>query len=182
MSQSQSDSVQLKLPASTDTVTIGELALRTGLAVSALRFYEESGLIRAERTRGHQRLFRRHVSRRLAVIRVAQSLGLSLAEIRSALDELPVDRAPTAAEWATMSRAWRERLQRRITSLEQLRDELTSCIGCGCLSLKRCRLYNPSDTAARGGSGPRYLLGDARPAGHARGRGVGADGGVSQSG
>lgn len=152
-----------RTPAATDLVTIGELARRTGVAVSALRFYEQVGLVHAERSAGQQRLFRRHMARRVAVIRVARALGLSLADVRDALGGLPIDRAPTAAEWAELSRGWRDRLERRITSLEQLRDDLTGCIGCGCLSLRRCRLYNPADRAARRGSGPRYLLGDARP-------------------
>jgi MerR family redox-sensitive transcriptional activator SoxR len=139
---------------------IGDVARRSGLATSALRFYEDLGLIRSERTPGGHRVYPRHVLRRLGVIRIAQRLGLSLNEIRDALAVLPADRAPTKAEWARMSRHWRRRLEDRISSLRALRDDLTSCIGCGCLSLQRCRLYNPDDVAAVRGGGPRYLLGD----------------------
>jgi MerR family redox-sensitive transcriptional activator SoxR len=143
-----------------DVLSIGEVARRSGLAPSALRFYEDVGLVRSERTSGGHRVYARHVLRRLGVIRIAQRLGLSLEEIRSALAVLPADRAPTKAEWARMSRLWRRRLQDRIVALEALRDDLSSCIGCGCLSLQRCRLYNPDDVAASRGEGARYLLGD----------------------
>jgi MerR family redox-sensitive transcriptional activator SoxR len=130
------------------------------VAPSALRFYESRGLIHSERSSGGQRLYRRHVLRRLAVIRVAQRMGLTLTQISAALARLPVDRAPTRAEWERLSRAWRSELNERIATLERLRDDLTGCIGCGCLSLQRCRLYNPRDAAAALGTGPRYLLGD----------------------
>jgi MerR family redox-sensitive transcriptional activator SoxR len=139
---------------------IGEVGSRSGLAPSALRFYESRGLIRSERSAGGQRLYRRYVLRRLAVIRVAQRMGLTLTEIGNHLGTLPPDRAPTRAEWERLSRLWRQELQERIETLERLRDEVTGCIGCGCLSLQRCRLYNPGDAAAAFGSGPRYLLGD----------------------
>jgi MerR family redox-sensitive transcriptional activator SoxR len=147
-------------PSATDVLTIGEVAARSGLATSALRFYEDVGLIRSERTEGGHRVYPRHVLRRVGVIRIAQRLGLSLDEIREALAVLPVDRAPTKAEWARMSRLWRHRLEDRIATLEALRDDLTGCIGCGCLSLRRCRLYNPGDVVAARGQGARYLLGD----------------------
>jgi MerR family transcriptional regulator, redox-sensitive transcriptional activator SoxR len=146
--------------AATDMIAIGEVAARSGLAASALRFYEDVGLITSERSAGGRRVYRRQVLRRLGVIRIAQRLGLSLEEIREALDVLPADRTPTKAEWARMSRIWRRRLEDRISSLEALRDDLTSCIGCGCLSLQRCRLYNPDDVASTRGTGARYLLGD----------------------
>ena len=139
---------------------IGELSTRSGAAPSALRFYESLGLIRAERTAGGQRAFPRSMLRRVAFIRVAQRLGLSLEDVGEALSVLPADRAPTKAEWAKLSRSWRTRLDDRIHALEQLRDDLTGCIGCGCLSLRTCRLYNPDDAAASRGAGPRYLLGD----------------------
>jgi MerR family transcriptional regulator, redox-sensitive transcriptional activator SoxR len=147
-------------PSASDELSIGEVARRSGLAPSALRFYEDVGLVASERTAGGHRVYPRHVLRRLGVIRIAQRLGLSLDEIRDALDVLPPDRAPTKAEWSKMSRAWRVRLDERISTLEALRDELGGCIGCGCLSLRRCRLYNPDDVAAARGEGARYLLGD----------------------
>jgi MerR family redox-sensitive transcriptional activator SoxR len=146
--------------ASSDVVSIGEVAARSGVAASALRFYESIGLLRSERTPGGHRLYQRSVLRRVAFIRVAQQVGLSLEEIKEALRRLPPDRAPTRAEWERMSRAWRGRLNERIAAIERLRDDLTGCIGCGCLSLRRCRLYNPGDAAAALGTGPRYLLGD----------------------
>ena len=141
-------------------LAIGDVASRTGVAPSALRFYEREGLIASERSDGRQRRFSREVLRRVAFIRVAQRVGLTLDEIRDALASLPRDHAPTKADWARLSRSWRPRLDEQIAVLQRLRDELTSCIGCGCLSLKACALYNPSDAAAALGSGPRYLLGD----------------------
>ena len=143
-----------------DLLTIGELAARSGVAPSALRFYESIGLIRSERSQGGHRLFPRSVLRRVAFVRIAQRLGLSLEEVGNALATLPSDRTPTRAQWARLSRSWRRRLDERIGALESLRDDLTGCIGCGCLSLRRCRLYNPDDAAAALGTGPRYLLGD----------------------
>lgn len=145
---------------SKDPIAIGELAARSGVATSALRFYESIGLIRSERTPGGHRVFPRHTLRRVAFVRVAQRLGLTLEEIGRALSELPPDRAPTKAEWARMSKRWRKGLDERIESLERLRDDLTGCIGCGCLSLRTCRLSNPDDAAFGLGTGPRFLLGD----------------------
>jgi MerR family transcriptional regulator, redox-sensitive transcriptional activator SoxR len=142
-------------------LTIGEVANRTGLAASAIRFYERQGLVQAERAESGQRRFRRDVLRRIAFVRVAQRVGLSLEEIAEALAGLPPDRAPTRSDWARLSRRWRARLDERIALLEGLRDGLTECIGCGCLSLATCRMYNPDDRAAALGSGPRYLLGDS---------------------
>ncbi len=143
-------------------LSIGEVAERTGLATSAIRFYESRGLVRSARTSSGQRRFRRDVLRRIAFIRVAQRVGLSLEEITEALDTLPPDRAPSRNDWARLSRGWRTRLDERIRLLEGLRDGLSSCIGCGCLSLATCRLYNPDDRAAALGAGPRFLLGDSR--------------------
>jgi MerR family redox-sensitive transcriptional activator SoxR len=152
--------VQFRRPKSSDLLAIGEVARRSGLAPSALRFYESRGLIGSERSAGGQRQYRRHVLRRVAVIRVAQRTGMTLSEIAETLASLPTDRAPTRAEWERLSRAWRKDLGARIATLERLRNELTGCIGCGCLSLQRCRLYNPADAAYTFGTGPRYLLGD----------------------
>jgi MerR family redox-sensitive transcriptional activator SoxR len=140
-----------------DLLPIGEIARRAGLATSALRYYEQQGLISAVRTSGGQRRYQRNMLRRLAFIRAAQSVGLSLQEIRTALDTLPAQRTPTTADWARLSRSWRSRLDDQIAGLTALRDGLTSCIGCGCLSLRRCKLSNPNDTAARYGVGARYL-------------------------
>jgi MerR family redox-sensitive transcriptional activator SoxR len=141
-------------------LTIGELSVRSGLTPSALRFYEAQGLIAAERTSGNQRRFARHTLRRAAVIRAARSLGLSLDEIAAALATLPEDGAPSKGDWARLSRSWRRVLDQRIAELEALRDDLTGCIGCGCLSLRSCALFNPGDRAGAKGTGPRYLLGD----------------------
>jgi MerR family redox-sensitive transcriptional activator SoxR len=151
-----------------DLLPIGDVAARSGLAPSAIRFYEAEGLIRAERTDSGRRAFPRHVLRRLAFISSAQRVGLSLKEIADALATLPPDRAPTKAQWAKLSRSWRRQLDERIAELERLRDDLTTCIGCGCLSLQTCKLFNPDDEAAANGAGPRYLLGDDRDdvAGH----------------
>ncbi len=144
----------------TDLIPIGELAVRSGVATSAIRFYESEGLVRSQRSSGNHRLYPRHALRRIAFIRVAQRVGLTLEEIADALSLLPPDRAPTKAEWARLSRSWRHGLDERIDDLQQLRDDLTSCIGCGCLSLGSCKLSNPQDAAAARGAGPRYLLGD----------------------
>jgi MerR family redox-sensitive transcriptional activator SoxR len=140
-----------------DLLAIGEVAGRSGLAPSALRYYEEQGLISATRTAGGARRYPRSVLRRLAVIRAGRNVGLSLPEIRSALDSLPPGRPPTAADWARLSHGWRDRLDQQIAALTQLRDGLTSCIGCGCLSLGRCALSNPGDVASAEGSGARWL-------------------------
>jgi MerR family redox-sensitive transcriptional activator SoxR len=143
-------------------LTIGELAARSGVSTSALRFWEDKGLLSAERGPGGRRRYPRLALRRVAFVRVASSVGLSLAEVREALASLPDGRTPTARDWARLSRTWRSRLDERIAQLERLRDELDGCIGCGCLSLQRCRLYNRDDRAAATGTGPRYLLGDTR--------------------
>lgn len=144
-----------------ETLTIGELSARSGVAPSALRYYERLGLIRAGRTGGNQRRYERAELRRVAFIRIAQQVGISLEEIRTALEALPDSRTPTRADWARLSAAWRTRLDERIQLLGKLRDELTDCIGCGCLSLQRCRLSNPGDTLGGDGSGARLVLPDA---------------------
>lgn len=149
------------MPQLPDRITIGELATRSGLATSALRFYEERDLIAAERTRGNQRVYPRSTLRRVAFIRAAQAVGLTLDEIVAALATLPADRTPVKHDWERLSTAWRDRLDERIAELERLRDGLTGCIGCGCLSLRTCRLLNPEDRMASRGPGARYLLGDA---------------------
>ena len=138
-------------------LTVGEVAARSGFAASALRYYESEGLLGAERTDGGQRRYHRSVLRRLAFIRAARHVGLSLDEIRAALETLPAARTPTKADWTRISRLWRERLDLEIDALVALRDGLDSCIGCGCLSLQRCRIANPGDVAARAGPGARYL-------------------------
>ena len=142
-------------------LTVGELAERAGVAPSAIRFYERRGLIEAERSAGNHRLFPREALRVVSVIRAAQAVGLSLDEIGEALARLPGDRAPTHADWRRISRRWRDGLEARIAALERLRDDLDSCIGCGCLSLEGCPLFNPDDAARRFGTGPRYLLGNS---------------------
>jgi len=146
-----------------DTLTIGDLSARSGLAPSALRYYERMGLIHAARTSGNQRRYARADLRRVAFIRVAQQVGVSLEEIRSALAELPENRTPTKADWARLSARWHGRLTEKITLLERLRDQLTGCIGCGCLSLDRCGLINPEDRLAVAGPGPRTLLAPIEP-------------------
>jgi MerR family transcriptional regulator, redox-sensitive transcriptional activator SoxR len=144
-----------------DTLSIGDLASRSGIAASALRFYEAEGLIRSQRNDGGHRRYERDALRRVAFIRVAQRVGLTLEEVRAALATLPDARTPTARDWARLSRAWRPRLDQQIAVLVALRDQLSSCIGCGCLSLRACALYNPGDGAAALGAGPRYLLGNS---------------------
>lgn len=140
-----------------DALSIGEIAERTGVSVSALRFYEAEGLISSTRSAGGQRRFAREVLRRIAFVRIAQQIGLSLDEISAALASLPGERTPTVADWSRVSRAWRAALDERIRMLELVRDELTSCIGCGCLSLRRCAMSNPSDIMANSGPGARLL-------------------------
>ena len=144
-----------------DLLTIGEVARRSGVAASALRFYEDRGLIRSERvgSGGHRRYARR-VLRRIAFIVFAQRVGLTLDEIGDELAKLPPDRAPTRRDWSRLSRGWSARIDDRIAELERLKAGLTECIGCGCLSLDRCRLTNPGDRAASAGPGPRYWIGD----------------------
>lgn len=144
-------------------LTIGEVAARAGLATSAVRFYEQQGLLRAQRSAGGQRRYPRAVLRRLAFVRAAQNVGLTLEEIRQALATLPEERTPTKADWARLSRSWQARLDAQIAGLVALRDGLTSCIGCGCLSLRRCALSNPRDIAAGDGPGARYLPPALRP-------------------
>ncbi len=141
-------------------LSIGDLARRTGLSVSAIRFYEQRGLVRAIRTSGNQRRFARSDIRRLSFALIAQRLGLSLGQIEAELATLPAGRTPTREDWEAVSRRIRGVLEGKIALLEQTRDRLDSCIGCGCLSLDRCALYNPDDRAARAGPGPRFLLGD----------------------
>ncbi len=143
-----------------DLLPIGEFANRAGIAPSALRFYEQQRLLSSARSAGGRRLYPRAELRRVAFIRAAQAVGLSLPEIAAALATLPGGRTPTAADWQKLSRQWQPLLDARITALTRLRDQLASCIGCGCLSLQRCALYNPGDTAAQRGPGARYLLGD----------------------
>lgn len=143
--------------AATSLLSVGELATRSGVAVSALHYYESRGLIRAERSAGNQRRYPRAALRRVAFIRAAQQLGIGLAEVAQALAALPEQRTPTKADWARLSSAWRQQLDARIVALQALRDRLDGCIGCGCLSLKACALYNPQDQCAQQGSGPRRL-------------------------
>ena len=140
-----------------DLLTVGELARRSGYAASALRYYEREGLVTASRTTGGQRRYQRSVLRRLAFIRAARNVGLSLDEVAAALAALPGGRTPTRADWTRLSRSWRRRLDEQIVALTALRDGLDSCIGCGCLSLKRCAMSNPGDVAAVGGPGAAYL-------------------------
>jgi MerR family redox-sensitive transcriptional activator SoxR len=141
-----------------ELLTIGDMAARSGVAQSALRYYEREGLIRATRTGGNQRRYERHELRRIAFIRIAQQVGVSLEEIREALAALPENRTPTKADWARLSARWRRKLEERITLMERLRDQLTGCIGCGCLSLQRCKLINPEDRLADRGKGPQMIL------------------------
>jgi MerR family redox-sensitive transcriptional activator SoxR len=144
-----------------DLLTIGQIAARANVATSTLRYYEDEGLVLpAKRTDGNQRMYHREALRRIAFIRSAQRVGLGLAEIRAALAQLPEGRTPTVADWSRLSASWRGRLDAQIRLLESIRDDLDGCIGCGCLSLDRCRLYNPDDAAAVRGSGARYLEGD----------------------
>ncbi|WP_407648503.1 redox-sensitive transcriptional activator SoxR [Cupriavidus cauae] len=151
--------VRQRGPKAADLLSVGEVAARTGLAVSALHFYESKGLIRSTRSAGNQRRYARAVLRQLAVIRVAQRMGLPLASIAEAMARLPEGRAPTVADWRRLSAAWREDLDERIRTLTQLRDQLDGCIGCGCLSLKACPLRNPGDTLAGQGPWPHLMGG-----------------------
>lgn len=145
-------------------LTIGEVAARSGVATSALRFYETKGLISSERTDGNQRRYPRATLRRVALIRAGQEVGLTLGELADALEHLPHDRTPTRTDWERLSMSWRSRLDAQIDELVALRDELADCIGCGCLSLRSCSIFNPGDAASELGTGPRYLLGDSREA------------------
>ena len=143
--------VQQELP-------IGAIAERAGVSTSALRFYEAEGLITSTRASSGHRRFHRDVLRRIAFIRVAQQVGLTLDEIRSALATLPDNRTPTKADWARLAKSWRPRFDEQIARLERMRDRLDGCIGCGCLSMKTCNLLNPGDLAAGSGAGPRYVI------------------------
>jgi MerR family transcriptional regulator, redox-sensitive transcriptional activator SoxR len=145
---------------SSEPLTISEVARRSGVAASALRFYEERGLITSERAGSGHRRYRRAVLRRIAFIVFAQRIGLTLDEIGAELAKLPPDRAPNRRDWSRLSSGWTARIDERIAELERLRAGLTECIGCGCLSLERCQLSNPQDRAARLGPGPRYWIGD----------------------
>lgn len=158
-----------KTPNVKRVLTVGEVAARSGVAVSTIHFYEAKGLIKSWRNAGNQRRFARDVLRRIAVIKVAQRAGVPLGEIKAAFDELPDNRTPTVKDWQRLSRRWQAELDDRIRELTKLRDDLGGCIGCGCLSLRQCPLRNPGDILAERGSGPR-LLGDdrGRPGGRRR--------------
>ena len=146
-----------------ELLTIGEVARRSGVAASALRFYEERGLIGSERAGSGHRRYPRSVLRRIAFIVFAQRVGLTLDEIGAELAKLPPDRAPTRRDWSRLSSPWTARIDGRIAELERLKAGLTECIGCGCLSLERCKLANPGDRAASAGPGPRFWVGDRPP-------------------
>jgi MerR family redox-sensitive transcriptional activator SoxR len=148
----------------TDHLTVSDVAARSGYAPSALRFYEREGLIKATRTAGNQRRYERSVLRRLAFIRAARNVGLSLDEVAAALATLPDSRTPTKVDWTRLSHSWRARLDAQIAALERLRDGLDTCIGCGCLSLKRCAISNPADIARADGPGATYLPAPLRAA------------------
>ena len=145
---------QARLPGE---LSVGDVARRSGLAVSALHFYEAEGLIRSHRTQGNQRRYAREVLRRVAIIKVAQRAGIPLKTIREAFKALPQERTPTVADWTRLSSAWKQELERRIDRLTRLRDHLNGCIGCGCLSVRDCPLHNPLDRLAEEGPGPRLL-------------------------
>ncbi len=146
-----------------ELLTIGDVARRSGVAASALRFYEERGLIASERAGSGHRRYRRPVLRRIAFIVFAQRIGLTLEEIGAELAKLPGDRVPNRRDWSRLSQTWSARIDARIAELERLKAGLTECIGCGCLSLDRCQLANPGDRAASRGPGPRFWIGDVRP-------------------
>ena len=162
-----------QLPPTTREITVGQLAARSGVTVSALHFYEARGLISARRTAGNQRRYPRATIRRVAFIRASQRVGIPLARIKAALDTLPARRTPTTRDWARLSAAWRRDLDERISDLQDLRDRLAGCIGCGCLSLTACQLANPGDLLGASGAGPRRL--SAQP-GHGQGGGEQDDG------
>jgi MerR family redox-sensitive transcriptional activator SoxR len=146
-----------QLPHDRGELTVGELAARSGVAVSALHFYERQGLITSRRTTGNQRRYRRDALRRVALIRIAHRAGIPLADVRAALAELPGGRTPTRQDWERLSQRWQDDLDQRIRMLQQLREEFTDCIGCGCLSLDLCALANPQDQLGSEGAGPRRL-------------------------
>lgn len=141
-----------------ELLTIGELAARTGLSVSAVRFYEAKGLVQPLRTRGNQRRFLRSDIRRLSFALIAQQLGFTLPQIAAELARLPEGRTPSAADWKRISGSFRKVIETRVAQLQRTLDDLDGCIGCGCLSLSKCALYNPEDRAARNGAGPRFIL------------------------
>ncbi|MCW8092518.1 redox-sensitive transcriptional activator SoxR [Alteromonas sp. ASW11-130] len=143
-----------------ENLSVGDIAKRCGVNVSALHFYERKGLISSTRNTGNQRRYGRDTIRRVSLIRVAQQLGISLEEVKSVFQSLPKFGAPNHAQWEKLAKHWQKQLNERITMLEKLRDSLTGCIGCGCLSMQRCPLYNPEDQAAKKGSGPVFLLQD----------------------
>lgn len=145
---------------SAPVLSVGDVAARSGVAVSALHFYERQGLIASERSAGNQRRYHRDVLRRVAFIRVSQRVGIPLADIRAALHSLPEGRTPTKRDWERLSRLWRDGLDERIRELERLRDDLTGCMGCGCLSLRTCTLQNPADVLGEDGPGPRRWAGE----------------------
>lgn len=144
-----------------DLLSIGDVSRRTGVPITALRFYEAKGLLRPPRAGSGHRRYPRDTLRRVSFVLAAQRVGLSLRQVKAALSGLPAERTPTADDWSRLSASWRPMLDERIRALERLRDQLDSCIGCGCLSLATCALSNPDDSAAGLGQGPRYLLGDA---------------------
>jgi len=146
---------------SIDELTVGEVCARTGLAASAVHFYERTGLIASTRTSGNQRRFPRHMLRRISLILVAKRLGIPLSEVGEAFRDLPMDREPTAADWRRVSRVWKVRLEERRTAIVQLEKELTGCIGCGCLSMRSCDLLNPGDVLSAGGPGAQRLAGSS---------------------
>ena len=147
-----------------DELTIGEVAARSGVATSALRFYEAQGLITASRTSGNQRRYARGVLRRIALIQAGRAAGIPLERIRAALDGLPASRTPTRRDWERLSVRWRDDLDRQLATLQAIRDRLTTCIGCGCLSIDACGLLNPDDEAGQLGAGAHYLRRDSRRA------------------
>ena len=155
--------VEVNLKSSPAPLSIGQLAQRAGVATSALRFYEAEGLLAGSRSAGGHRQYPRHVLRRVAFIRAAQNVGLTLPQIKAALATLPDGRTPTKADWARLSASWAPLLDARIAALQQLRERLTGCIGCGCLSLKACALYNPQDQVSEQGAGARLLRIETTP-------------------
>jgi len=150
-------------------LSVGQVARRCGIAVSALHFYEREGLVTSTRTTGNQRRYPRDTLRRIAFIRIAQRVGIPLADVRAELDQLPAGRVPTRRDWQRIAGSWHDELNQRIRHLEQLRDSFGDCVGCGCLSISNCTLANPHDTLAREGAGPRRLLAQAARTEAARG-------------
>jgi MerR family transcriptional regulator, redox-sensitive transcriptional activator SoxR len=144
-------------------LSVGELAARAGVAVSTLHFYERAGLLTSRRTSGNQRRYRRDALRRVGLIRIAHRVGIPLKEVAAVLGELPEGRTPTREDWAALARAWQDRLDERIRGLQQLRDDFTGCIGCGCMSIDRCGILNPGDVLGERGPGPRRLLAGPTP-------------------